>query len=388
MVDHASDLYDEARRKEDKRQVARTLNIQIISPDPAQPRRVLPKDVRARWTGTPEDLPHIFELWQQLAEAERGKPIHLYARVLAAEVLPMPEEGVVGPLEASLLALADLAADIRRNGLLNSITVARQGERFQIETGERRWLAHHLLYAVTQEEGWQFISARIVDKPDVWRQAGENSARTNLNAVSKARQFALLLMALYGESGVTFAPFSERVHFGGCDRSFYAQVADAEQYRIPKGKGEQLLGAMGLRGRASFSRYRALLNLPDEIWQMGDDLNWSDDRLYLLATMEPGQALQRARQMKRRDDLRRAQRSVLIQNNYQNNTNEIEPESDAVTYPLETGDFKKRTLRVARMLDRVERLDSGRRRDGLDEIRAIRRWLDEAERLLREESSI
>src|SRR5690606_35218201 len=123
----------------------------------------------------------------------------------------------------------------------------------------RRWLAHHLLGIITGDASWQIISARVVEQSSVWRQAGENSARADLNTISKARQFALLLMDLYQQpdSANMFQDYDACVPPGGCDRAYYVQVADSVHFRIPRGKGEQMLNAMGLKGRAGFSRYRA-----------------------------------------------------------------------------------------------------------------------------------
>lgn len=388
MVGHAEGLFDEARRKEDKRQLVRPLDINRILPDPRQPRRAVPHSIRADWNGDVAQLADIFEEWRLAAELERKAPLNLRAYIMADGDREDADPTTLGPLEAALLRLADLAANIRRNGLMNSISVVRLGERYQIETGERRWLAHHLLWLTTGDSNWQIISARVVERSSVWRQAGENSARADLNAISRARQFALLLMDLYQhpEKGdaVAFAPFDTCVIPGGCDRAYYAQIADADSYRIPRGKGELMLNAMGLKGRAGFSRFRALLQLPDEIWQMGDDFNWSDDRLYLLATMEPTHALERAYQMKRRDEAGRDKRLVLNQNSSETvAAPDVEPKRTG--HPLEASEFKRRSLRIARMLDRVNRLDRKKRREALDEIQSVRRWLDEAERVFRDD---
>jgi hypothetical protein len=391
MVEHAEDLFDEARRKEEKRHLVRPLDIRRILPDPRQPRRAIPYNIRANWDGSVDQLPDIFDEWRLLVELERQSPFNLRAYVMSEGDQTEADPGLLGPLESSLLALADLAANIRRYGLMNPVTVVRDGEDYQIETGERRWLAHHLLSIITGDANWQLISARVVDQSSVWRQAGENSARSDLNAIGKARQFALLLMDLYRQSDApskgAILDYDACVPPGGCDRAYYVQIADADRFRIPRGKGDMLLNAMGLKGRAGFSRYRALLQLPDEIWQLGDDYNWSDDRLYLLATMEPHQALERAQQMKRRDEAGRHARLVLNQNN-------LSPESIPVPEPvltsstaLESSEFKRRTLRIARMLDRIDRLDRKKRREALDEIRSVRRWLDEAERVFRDETN-
>lgn len=389
MVEHAEDLFDEARRKEEKRHLVRPLDIRRIVPDPRQPRRAIPYNIRANWDGSVDQLSDIFDEWRLMVELERKAPLNLRAYVMAEGDQTEADPNLLGPLESSLLALADLAASIRRYGLMNPITVVRIGEDYQIETGERRWLAHHLLSIITGDANWQQVSARVVDQSSVWRQAGENSARSDLNAIGKARQFALLLMDLYRQSDtsgrVELLDFDACVAPGACDRAYYVQVADAEKFRIPRGKGDLLLNAMGLKGRAGFSRFRALLQLPDEIWQLGDDYSWSDDRLYLLATMEPHQALERAQQMKRRDEAGRYARLVLNQNNSATETIPA-PEAFSSSTALESSEFKRRTLRIARMLDRIERLDRKKRREALDEIRSVRRWLDEAERVFRDDT--
>ena len=383
MSDYAEDIFDEARKREEKRQYVRPLNVGTIFPDPAQPRRTLPSEVRRQWNGRAETLPEAFDLWLDLARAERGGPVDLRACVLAERDREDVLDLVVGPVEYALLSLAELAADIRRNGLLNSITVVRLDGGYQIETGERRWLAHHLLRAITGDDRWQYIAARVVEATDVWRQAGENSARADLNAVSKARQFALLLMDLYrqkdGGEQPAFQRFDDLVPPDGCDRVYYAQVADSDRFRIPTGKGEQMLNAMGLKGRAAFSRYRAFLQLPDEVWQWADDLNWSDDRLYLLATLDPAVALERAEQMKRRDVNRRHHSNVLTQP-----VDGFDSKQSLDQDGFDSADFRKRTLRVARMVDRLSDLNPAKRGKGLEEISAIRRWLDDVERALRD----
>ena len=63
---------------------------------------------------------------------------------------------------------------------------------------------------------------------------------------------------------------------GGCDRAFYAQVADGAVFRVPRGQGEVLIGALGLKNPAQLRQYRALLDLPDEVWTIADDLDWAE----------------------------------------------------------------------------------------------------------------
>jgi len=178
-----------------------------------------------------------------------------------------------------LLDLINLTNDIHQNKLTNPITVVKQGNVYQLETGERRWLAYHLLYAVVQDEQWAKIPAREVQESSVWRQASENSARTDLTAISRARQLAILLMDLYRSMGQSFIPFQDAVRSGKSDRAYYAQVADGEEFRIPHGKSSDLLTAMGLKHPVQLRQYRALLRVPDDVWIKADDEHWDEYKI-------------------------------------------------------------------------------------------------------------
>ena len=147
--------------------------------------------------------------------------------------------------------------------------------RYQIETGERRWLAHHLLaVAYPDEPQWTQIPARVVNDHNIWRQASENNARSNLNAISRARQFAVLLMDLLStEQGMEFVAYTSYE----VEQDYYAQVKSGDgEYGIPRNTSERLLNAMGLKHRKQLQQHRALLRLPNVVWRMGDDLNWTE----------------------------------------------------------------------------------------------------------------
>ena len=267
-------------------------DIDAIQPDPIQPRRTVPHSVRGDVTLTAETLPTIFERWLQAAEQERGEALDLksYLRsmdsarsdriieaIKASDDARDADTPDPGPLEASLMHLVELAASIRKEGLLNPITVSANGSGYLIETGERRWLAYHLLrwhFGVEEEiQGrgkfrWDKMPATIVDEPDVWRQAVENNARDDLNAIGKARQLALLLMHIHREDQ-EFQPFNAFEH----EQGFYAQVADGFKYRIPGGKAEQLAHALRFSSTKQLRDYRRLLKLPADLWDKADDEN-------------------------------------------------------------------------------------------------------------------
>jgi ParB family chromosome partitioning protein len=86
-------------------------------------------------------------------------------------------------------SLAELADSIRSEGLLQPIVVRRQGERFQLIAGERRWRAFQLLQLPA-------IPARIVEASDASSAALgliENLQRADLNPIEEAHGYASLV---------------------------------------------------------------------------------------------------------------------------------------------------------------------------------------------------
>lgn len=275
-------IYGDILSVDATRQVAEPTDIFSIHPDPSQPRRSVPSQVRAVWDGRSENVPAMLQTWWDMVNAERGKFFDLDGILRQkSELLDEPEldheSDNSGPLETGFLKLINLAASIRRDGLTNAITVVIHGSGYQIETGERRWLAYHLLYAWSQKDDfWVQMPARIVEKFDVWRQASENNARDNLNAIGKARQFALLLMDIHRKIGHKFLTFDEATKGKSCDRAFYAQVSDGRQYPVPANLGHQILNAIGLKNPQQLRDYRSVLRIPDMVWQIADDLSWAE----------------------------------------------------------------------------------------------------------------
>jgi len=269
------------------------VSIHEIRPDARQPRRQVPSALR-HLVAEPDAL---FSAWMfALADEWEWSPEMVENHInllLDGDEVSDPDmyqqdapsvERKVRVMEQSLLAVVNLAADIRRiGGLTNPITIAGQPGRYLIETGERRWLAYHLLNLRYGAE-WERIPARKVQAASVWRQASENTARANLNAISMARQFAVLLMDLLGAD--QFQPFE--AFEGQSDRAYYGQVADGNTYRVPRGKGEQLLNAMNLKEGSQLRHYRDLLRLPDAVWMTADDLNWTE---YFIRVQVVGRAV-------------------------------------------------------------------------------------------------
>lgn len=261
-----------------------------IRPDPRQPRRQIPSLVRAEWGhGYIESL---WEIWLRhyaqentlsYDQAVQGLYDRLNGVQTEADAVYQDDaarnktETIGGTISKGLLAVVDLASQIRADGLINPIRVVKDGNGYLIESGERRWLAYNFIWWMNGgDAAWSKIPAQVAPQFSAWQQARENTARSQLNAIQMARQFALLLMDLYAAEGVSFLPFEDMVEAGGCDRAFYAQISDGQTWRIPRGQGEVMIGALGLKNPQQLRSYRALLNLPDEVWTMADDLDWSE----------------------------------------------------------------------------------------------------------------
>lgn len=278
----------------------KSYDIFSIVPDQTQPRRVIPSTVRQRWDGDPHAVPDLFVQWVRLVQAEIGREFTLSAYLLNEDGEAY-RGGGYAPIERSLMELVDLAVSIRRDGLTHPITLVPAGNFHQIETGERRWLAYHLLHAFfdgqvsgipNEQNKWRKIPARIMPERSVWRQAVENSARQNLNAIGKARQYAVLVMTLYAQMGDHFDPFNPAAP---SDRHFYAQAARYD--KTPYGRREELLSAMGFKSPAELTRCRKLLELPDEVWALADDHDLPQKALLRLSEKPPKEAVKIAQGM-------------------------------------------------------------------------------------------
>ncbi len=109
--------------------------------------------------------------------------------------------------------LDELAASIREHGVMAPILVRRDGARYRIVAGERRWRA-------AQRAGLKEIPALVREAND--RQAFEmalveNLQRTDLNAIEEAEAFEVLTR----DHGLTQEAVAERV---GKDRSSVANA--------------------------------------------------------------------------------------------------------------------------------------------------------------------
>jgi hypothetical protein len=294
VVETDEAMFGETRKAEKQRGASKLVSIFDIQPDITQPRRAIPANLR--------DIPiastfkptyansDLFEYWVYEVGAERALLLNIdlnqpfaigeYSASYAfqydvyfggGDERDIDDElAEPGPTENALLDIVNLAISIQRDGLINPIGVARWGDKYIIETGERRWLAYHLLYAYTRDERWSHIPTRVMDSFDRFRQATENTQRGDLNAVARARQYALLLMELWQQRGETFQPYEAFE----TDRAFYAQVADKP---APDGLNELLLNACGIKSKSMAARYRKVLRLTDQEWAIAEREGFSFD---------------------------------------------------------------------------------------------------------------
>ena len=255
--------------------------IEGIMADAQQPRRTVPSEVRRELPDYYRKPIEALHMWHQLAEVAHGDRIDIRANLMMqgdGNDDDLASNGIVD----SFFALIALASSIQRDGLTNPITIVvhRSDEiKYVIDTGERRWLAHHLL-VMYEIDNHEQIAARVVSRADVWRQATENNSRSELNAISKARQLALLLMDLHeSPDGSRFDPIDSPLWIGRHEREFYAQVANGNRYSIQRGAGKRILDATGIASRNAITRYRNLLMIPDELWDEADDGDWAEGRI-------------------------------------------------------------------------------------------------------------
>lgn len=248
--------------------------IDLIVPDGVQPRRVAPAVVRARASNPRERI----IAWAEMIGARED--------VVASNVAGTDEyESVGDPLKDGFYRIVNLAGSIYRDGLTNPITVAQRKEQYLLETGERRLMAYHLLNVLYPAGEWQTIKARVVDAVDVWRQATENNVRESLNAVARARQFALLLMDLLREDGTVFKSMDAFEH----EKDFYAQVVE---HNVPYGRGGKLNAALGVSNRRTASRLRAILRVSPAVWSMADDYDIAEGAMRHLVDLPEEEAIE------------------------------------------------------------------------------------------------
>ena len=272
--------------------------LDLVRPDPVQPRRVLPEQIHYafhnnRLTPT-QALKELVQLVQVTAR-QRGRPFNSVLELLSNPDDEREDDGYIklSPEEQLLRDLVNLAMTIREDGQVNPLTVIDVSEGvshlFRIETGERRyWAAWLLRDFIPGYSGDGMIPCIIVpvEQSSVFRQAKENTARSGLSAIAMARQAALLLLAVHGYE----------IPGGLVPAGFYRQALDLDL----RGKREhtaEILSAMGGIDRSQFSRYKLLLRLCDEAFEMADRHSIDEGRLRYLVQLGPQEQVEMIRQI-------------------------------------------------------------------------------------------
>ncbi|MBK8025002.1 MAG: hypothetical protein IPK19_27225 [Chloroflexi bacterium] len=261
--------------------------LELVRPDPVQPRRVLPESIHtafhnSRLTPT-QALRELVQL-VQVAARQRGRP---FSSVL--ELLPNPDEEredeadvKLSPEEELLRDLVNLAVTIRDDGQVNPLTVVdvSQGVTplFRIETGERRYWATWLLRDfIPQYSGDGMVPCIIIpaNKSSIFRQAKENTARAGLTAVALARQAALLLLTVHGYEIPAYAVGND----------FYRQALELD-LRSRREYSDVILSAMGGISKTHFSRIKSLLHLSDEALELADRHDIDEKKLRFVVAVD------------------------------------------------------------------------------------------------------
>lgn len=148
------------------------------------------------------------------------KPMEEMSEIRISEIIPNPTQPRT---EFDEEALEELADSIRQLGLIQPITVKRDGDKYIIISGERRWRA-------SEKAGLEVMPAYIREVDDTTLHAMalvENIQREDLNAI----EISLGMQRLIEECGLTQEALAER------------------------------LG----KKRSTVANYLRLLNLPDEV---------------------------------------------------------------------------------------------------------------------------
>ena len=171
-------------------------------------------------------------------------------------------------------ALAQLADSIRHSGVLTPILVAREGKRYTIIAGERRWRAARLAELET-------IPAIVREWDDVKRQEAaliENIQREDLNAIEEAQGIYVLM----NECALTQEAVAERL---GRSRSAVANLL--RLLNLPKA-----VQAAVIDGAISAGHARVLAGIADkkqlaELYNKTIQLGWSVRQLEEAAKKTP-----------------------------------------------------------------------------------------------------
>jgi hypothetical protein len=264
------------------------LNIQLLRPDPIQPRRILPErihqDFHLQRLSAPQALKELITLAQVHARSAGrpfSNPFELLGVLSDDESSDLPT-AILSVEEQLLRDLVQLAITLQNDGQVNPLTVVNlsQGVMLQylIETGERRYWATWLLrdfHPSSSHDGKLPCVVIPTAKSSPFRQAKENTSRAGLNAIAMARQVALLLLHVHGYE----------MPYEAVGMDFYRQALNLDL----RGKREhttEVLAALGGISKQNLSSHKSLLRLSDEAIELADRHNLDIGKLWHVAMME------------------------------------------------------------------------------------------------------
>lgn len=194
------------------------------------------------------DVEEVVESVDQVSETPAPVPADAVVELSVGDIDPNRNQPRKKFDDDALLALAD---SIRHNGVLSPILVARDGRRYTIIAGERRWRAARLANCPT-------IPAIVRDWDDVRRQEAaliENIQREDLNAIEEAQGIRRLME----ECVLTQEVVAERI---GRSRSAVANIL--RLLNLPKRIQDAVI-----EGTLSAGHARVLAGIDDAELQSG-----------------------------------------------------------------------------------------------------------------------
>jgi hypothetical protein len=282
-----------------------TPELDACRPDPNQPRRVLPDDLRERLQAVEAPAEVLWEAWERcLGEG-------LYQAMRSRDLTPVEalarrrQEGVLDlALQLTLEGLVELADSIARHGLRQPINVYDVGKgRYRIAEGERRWWAHVYLLNVLLHFEASTILARVHPLPDdelsvLARQQAENVHRRDLSAVARARAIARVRQTMAAHpSGTTGSqPMAVATDQGGVLGTNGSPPipsiqglagAEVSEHELDDLTGQRLaeLSGRGMSGRM-VRYYLALLTLPPEAQALAEAASLGERALRPIVSLD------------------------------------------------------------------------------------------------------
>jgi hypothetical protein len=246
------------------------IDLDRIMPDPTQPRRLLPHDLKTALEEN--DLSAAEAMRELIRRADQGDTVALLI-LGGREARPVEEEDIIVE-DTGLLALAQSIHEIGLRHPLNVYRVdeADQPDRtmYRLGEGERRYWAHQLL----MQQGYESYSRAkciveiLPDDEEIihQRQEAENAARIDLPAIARARSMERIKERLNLEMG-TRVPGESTIKLPG-QRELQLAVGQRVKSFTGRAIGDRMV-----------RNYLALLTLDPEAQDLAEAAQLSEKQL-------------------------------------------------------------------------------------------------------------